>query len=71
MKTEDKIQFVNDLLDGIKASILSKVASMPEEWDGHEIRQYIVDRTIEQAVFATMPPKRMRDYRNEVATRNL
>jgi hypothetical protein len=70
MNTNDKKQFINDLMDNTKESILAKVNAMPEEWDGNELRQYIVDYA-EQNAGRIPKGKRLRDYKNEVITRNL
>lgn len=43
MKKEEKRRFIEDLLDSVKKSILAKVDKMPDEWDGKELRWYIVD----------------------------
>lgn len=70
MTEQEKVRFINDLCDSIKKDILSNVPKMPEEWDGHELRQYIADRA-KCAQFAKMAPSRKAKYNNTVLVNNL
>lgn len=73
MNTEDKKQFITNLMDSLKQSVLERVEKMPEEWDGIELRQFIVDYTEDQVRIHKdmLKGKRLRDYKNEVLVRNL
>lgn len=71
MNADTKRQFIEDLMTGMKNSILANVDKMPEEWDGHELRQYIADYVNDQAVIVKMHSTRLRSYRNVVYTKNL
>jgi hypothetical protein len=44
MTDSDKRVFIHDLCENVKNSLLDSVDRMPEEWDGHELRQLIADR---------------------------
>ncbi len=71
MTKTEKQQFVRDLMAGITETILSKIDAMPEVWDGHELRMYILDKTNENISWMTPDRKRKRDYKNFVLVNNL
>lgn len=73
MIKEEQLRIAKDLTEGITRTILTKIekGNLPEEWDGNEIRQWIVDTFKDHAVIRPMTGKRMKDYRNEVIVRNL
>lgn len=64
---------VHDLLQSLEREIVTaiKLDRIPATWDGHELRQYIVDRATEQIVFLKMPPAKLKAYRNDVLVNNL
>jgi len=70
MTREEKLTFIGTLIQNVLDSVLAKVADMPEEWDGFELRRYIADK-FEDAAYVKMPPKRARDYRNTLIVTNL
>ena len=43
MTKKEQKAFARGLIDAVKKAILVECALMPEEWDGHEIREYIAD----------------------------
>ncbi len=71
MDAEHKAILANELIDRVKADILEAIPQMPEEWDGHEIRQYIAEVFTRNVFPSVMNGKRLKDYRNEVVVRNL
>ncbi len=71
MNAQDKKNFVQDMLMSLERSILKHIDAMPAEWDGHELRQYIVDKATEKCLIQKMPTKAMQSYRNEIIVRNL
>jgi uncharacterized protein YbdZ (MbtH family) len=71
MNKNEKIKFINDLLDSVKQSILKNVDNMPEGWNGEEIRQYIVDYIITNANWIRMTPKKFNKYRCDLVTNDL
>jgi hypothetical protein len=71
MNTRDKAAFVRDLISSVRTDLLKKVSRTPEEWDGHELRQWIADSFREQAYSNVLKGKRHRDYVNAVAVHNL
>lgn len=68
-KTEKK-KFIKSLCDSIRDDLVKKVERMPDEWDGHELRELIADLADRERT-SSMTGKRKRDYRNEVLVRNL
>ena len=65
-------KFVHDILDDLKKSILEKNDQMPEDWDGHEIRQFIGDYYTANYVIGTaLKGSRKRDYKNTCLVDNL
>ena len=71
MTLQERTDFVNELVGSIKTTLLTKVGQTPDEWDGHELRQWIVDTFADLAIANKMTGKRMKEYRNEVLIRNL
>jgi hypothetical protein len=63
--------FVVELIDAVRRDILRQLPRVPEDWDGHELRQLIADH-FQKASF-TLPRMRRRKlrYKSEVLTRNL
>jgi hypothetical protein len=41
MNKEEKELFINNFINSIKEDLLSKLDSIPENWDGFELRHYI------------------------------
>lgn len=78
MTRDEKENFLNLIIEAVRADIISRVAEMPEEWDGHELRRYIADKferenglLAQGQVRSNRATKRLAAYRNIVATRNL
>jgi hypothetical protein len=72
MTKREKIEFISDLMESVTNSLKANVEKMPDEWDGHELRQYMADFVTEQVVIRTMlTGKRLKEYKNEVMVRNL
>ena len=73
LEQADKRQFVIDLCDSIRDGILADIDAekVPEEWDGHELRQLIADRFADRALFRKMTGWKLREYKNAVLCQNL
>lgn len=41
MTKEEKVQFIKKLTDSIRDELVARVDEMPEEWDGHELRELL------------------------------
>lgn len=70
MTREERREFITSLCDSLKADILSKADKMPDDWDGHELRQYIADKA-QEIVWTRMSRSRKQRYNNECLVRNL
>jgi peptide subunit release factor 1 (eRF1) len=64
MNKEDKRQFIKDISETMKDALLSKVNRMPEEWDGHELRQLFQDYVKEEINWSKMDRNRKKEYDN-------
>lgn len=71
MTRHQRAQFITDLMDSMKSSLLNKAERMPDDWDGYELRQFLKDFVAENAIFRPMDRRRARAYRNECLVRNL
>ena len=70
----DKKRFIRQLAKSVTKEIIANIPKMPAEWDGAELRQYVADKYTDAAtgwgpMFGNR--KRMRDYRNTIATATL
>ena len=68
---EEKIKFIEDILDTMRGSLLGKVDKMPEEWDGFEIHRLIADYAEEEIAYLDIGKSRLRDYENARIVRNI
>lgn len=72
MNLPEKDKFVHQIVNDLKNEILMRVDRMPEEWDGHEIRQFVADYyTGNYLVSTALSGKRKRDYKNTCLVDNL
>ena len=74
MNQTQKKTFIRELVASIQREAISKVASMPENWDGIELRWYMADKFEASTLnFAhdRVRQARKRAYNNEVIVRNL
>jgi hypothetical protein len=70
MDQADKKKFIANLCDSVRDELVAKVEDMPDNWDGHELRQLIASKFNREA-FDLIRGKRGRAFRNEILTRNL
>jgi hypothetical protein len=71
MTRTEQGNFVTELIEHVKADILTILPHIPEEWDGHELRQLIADRFTKASKFTLQDRKRYRAYRNFIITHSL
>lgn len=71
MNQQEKIQFIRDITDNLRDTLLERVDRIPEEWDGIELRELLMDVAESQFVYIKMPVSRKRAYNNTVLVRNL
>ena len=70
MNLEEKKSFIHSLTQQVRDAVLKAADSMPEEWDGHEIRRYLADQFEREAfTWERQSRKRKSAYRSDVATR--
>jgi len=72
MDKQEKIRFVTHLMLSVKDKVFDAIndEKIPEEWDGHELRQYLADK-FSEAAYVRMDAKRKREYTNTVLVNNL
>lgn len=72
MTKTDQHRIVTELINSVSENLFAKIASVPEEWDGIELRQWVADTFNDES---TQPRllngKRLKDYRNTIATTTL
>lgn len=74
MTKRDQVAFLRNLSAGIVDSMIAKIKAgrVPEDWDGHELRQWVVDYARESAIVSSgLRGKRAREYRNTRLVNNL
>lgn len=71
MTREEHKQFVNEMCNTIKARLLNRIADVPEEWTGYELREWIKDTVKEVVPMGKLTGRRRRDYVNAVIVNNL
>ena len=71
MDIPQKLTFIHELIDNVKDEIITKVADMPEEWDGIELRWLVVEKFAMEVVarFKDKRSRRYQDYRNFIITK--
>jgi hypothetical protein len=74
MSKAHQSRIVRDLTKSIRDEILREIkgGSIPDSWDGVELRQLLADKFAEATYSKSfMGRARMKEYRNTVITRNL
>jgi hypothetical protein len=71
MTKKEKEIFINELIKNVKRGILEKIDSIPENWDGMELRMLVSDH-FQVAVFRrVLSRSRLVSYKNDILVRNL
>jgi hypothetical protein len=73
MNKIEKKEFVSTLMDRLKDEILDKIedGSIPEEWDGHELRMLIRDKAAQVVWKGTASRTVIKNYNNNILVRNI
>ena len=58
-----KIDFIEHITESLKKQMLERVSKMPDEWDGVELRQFMIDKASEYSA-GSMDRKRKKSYEN-------
>jgi len=61
-------RFVRELVANVEEDLLRNVKNVPDNWDGHELRQWIADEFQKSSWMMKEKHnrRRYRDYRNDV-----
>ena len=70
MTENEKWVFIETLLEKVKAELLNKVETLPDEWDGIELRWLIRDAFDRIVITSVGGRKRKRDYKNFILISN-
>lgn len=72
MENSEKVQFVNALTDTIREKVLEEIkkGTIPENWDGIELRWLLADRAA-SVVMSDRKGPRYKAYQNTVIVKNL
>jgi hypothetical protein len=60
-------RFIRELIATVRADLLRQSVLIPDNWDGHELRQWIADRFQEASWTLRENRSRYREYRRVVA----
>lgn len=65
MNRQDKIEFINDIMEAAKQALIAKADKIPDHWTGGELRQLMEDYIAiqENAVSIKREPKRYKEYK--------
>ena len=69
-KTEKK-RFMKELTKNTLNAMIAKIDNIPEEWDGHELRELFSDHAQQSSYSLRQQKARYRNYKNETLVRNL
>jgi 2'-5' RNA ligase len=68
---EEQTQFAVGLIYEVRNRIVAKLNDVPEEWDGHELRQWVADHFALASFTLKKMRQRYRRYKNACRVRNL
>jgi len=71
VNANEKRVFIGELIGTVSQKAFDAVKDMPEEWDGHELRQLLADYFRHQVLERVMTGRRLKDYQNDMLVRNL
>ncbi len=66
-----KRQFLLSTVEQVKATLLADIEKIPDEWDGDELRQLIVDRVAERVGTKKLKGPRLTSYRSTRSSKGL
>ena len=71
MTSEQKREFITSLCDSMRDEVIKRIPYMPDNWNGHELREYLAHMFKRESALRGVKPyrRRLREYRNDVATR--
>lgn len=68
MSKDERLTFIYEILFNARVELMKREQFMPEDWNGYELRQYILDYLSETLLFVHMDKQsgRWRKYKNEL-----
>ena len=70
MTHTQKKKFLKDHINRIRGNILAKANTLPDRWDGLELKQYVADH-FQGNLNHWLKGKQQREYRNDCLVNNL
>jgi hypothetical protein len=69
---KEQTRFITNICNNVRDDLTRMVKDdkIPDSWDGHELREFIKDRSA-LVSFGTLQGKRKRDYKNHCIINNL
>ena len=64
MNKAEKKEFIESLCNSIANRAISNLDKMPDEWDGHELRQHISELADNSAMWRRLDRKRKNAFNN-------
>lgn len=71
MTKNEQRRFCSSICNDLKKEILKRVKTVPENWDGFELRQWIADYYISHYAYQNLKGQRKKDYKNDLIVKNL
>jgi hypothetical protein len=72
MTRREQRAFVRELIENVQKGMLDDIRRVPENWDDHELRQWVADRFERSTMMdAAHNGQRLKEYRNTVLVCNL
>ena len=71
MNKKDQRRIIREMSNSLKQYMLANSDRIPENWDGHEIRQWFSELADEQYRYRNLDRARLRAYRNDRAVQNI
>ena len=68
MERQEKIEFVDSLIENVKDDILLVIHKALAEWDGLELRELVADWFCDSGARRAMSRKRLSEYKNYAIT---
>jgi len=70
MTKDRQKEFIEEVCAGLREHALKQLPRIPENWDGHELRQWLSD-TLRERWVMKLSRSQMRSYNNDRIVENL
>ena len=72
LSKQEKEKLLKDFIGNVQKSMLEKLDRVPEDWDGHELREWVGETFyFERTQAMARDKKRLKKYKNDVLVNNL